>query len=306
MKATHRLLVAAVLCTPLLSAGCNQVFLFTREDEIALGEKYGPEFEKQFGGRVEDPAVQAYVDRVGRKLEAVADRKMPYKFAALKSDVPNAFALPGGPTYVTAGLLKSMKSESELAAVLGHEIGHTVHQDSMKGLQRQVGVELLATVVAEALGGSGGELAGTATKIVGGLMELRYSRDQEYAADQAGIEYMARAGYSPWGMVELLETLNEGAEQQPGQFAEFFMTHPLTTKRIEEAEATIRQQHPAAVRDAAAPPNQQEFLRIQRILGALPPAPAAPAAAEALAPSGSSGSVTPGPSDKAGTVVIPE
>lgn len=270
MRALRYCLIAFLVSAPVVAGGCNKVFLFSREDEIALGRQYAPEFEEEFGGKVRDQRVQLYVQSIGRRLETVAERDMPYEFALLRSETPNAFALPGGPVYVTAGLFTEMTNERQLAAVLGHEIGHVVHRDSAKGLQRQVGIEVLAAVVGGALGGTEGEAAEMAAQVVGGLVNLKYSRDQEYASDQAGIKYMADIGYNPWGMIELLELLMR--EQEGGRLGEMLSTHPLTSKRIEEAAQTIRDEYPSYSR-SAEDPNAAEFMRFRRIVEALPPPP---------------------------------
>ncbi|MBS3734877.1 MAG: M48 family metalloprotease [Phycisphaerae bacterium] len=268
---TFRLIVGCLLlASPVMSAGCNKVFLFSREDEIALGEKYGPEFEAEYGGRVDDARVQEYVSSIGLDLTTAAERDMPYQFALLRSHTPNAFAVPGGRIYVTVGLMKDMTNERQLAAVLGHEIGHIVHRDSAKGLQRQLGVELLAAIVGEAVGGGGGTAAKTAAKVVGGLVNLRYSRDQEYNADQAGIKHMAAVGYNPWGMVELLRLLER--EKEAGTLGEMLSTHPLTSKRIEEVEDTLREDYPA-FSPTQPDPNAGRFMAMHGRIVNLPPPP---------------------------------
>ncbi|KPK79218.1 MAG: hypothetical protein AMJ81_13615 [Phycisphaerae bacterium SM23_33] len=95
------------------------------EQEIALGREAAPEFEKEFEGKVPNETLQAYVREVGAKVAQASERKdVPHEYALLASDVPNAFALPGGKVYVTAGLMRRMTNERQLAAVLGHETGH--------------------------------------------------------------------------------------------------------------------------------------------------------------------------------------
>jgi len=266
----HRnlLLAAAVLASSLATAGCSQPMLLSRDDEISIGRDAAPDFEAEFGGKVNDARLQDYVASIGRRLETVADRAMPYRFAALNSDTPNAFALPDGSIYITAGLLRLMTNERQLAAVLGHEIGHVVHRDSAKALERAYGVQILAAVAGAALGGDAGTAAEMGTKIVGSLVNLNYSRKQEYAADQAGILFMSRAGYNPWGMVELLNALMEShGGESGGGLSEMLATHPLTTKRIAEAQGAIEQDHPTAS-STAPDPNASTFLRMRSRLGA--------------------------------------
>ncbi|MFW6132620.1 MAG: M48 family metalloprotease [Planctomycetota bacterium] len=278
MKALRWAAVCLLATAPVAATGCNKVFLLSREDEIALGEKYGPELEAEYGGRVDNERVQGYVRSIGRRLATVAERDMPYQFALLRSHTPNAFAVPGGRIYVTVGLFRDMTNERQLAAVLAHEIGHIVHRDSAKGLQRQLGVELLAAIVGDALGGSGGTAAKTAAKVVGGLVNLKYSRDQEYAADMAGLEHMVGVGYNPWGMVELLRLLE--SEKEAGTLGEMLSTHPLTSKRIEEVEQAIRDQYPAFSPDQPDP-HAARFADVRDIVRQLPPPPPKPDATQA-------------------------
>jgi len=184
--------------------------------------------------------------------------------------VPNALALPGGKIYITAGLLRAMESECELAAVLGHEVGHVADRHNVQGLQRQMGVQLVAELAAAAVGADGGTAARVGTQIVGGMFNLKYSREDEYQADELGVRYMARAGYNPYGMVALLETLQEasGGGEAPG-WTEILQTHPLTSNRIEEARRNVRRQHPNAS-PAGCTVADDAFSRMQQRLGPQP------------------------------------
>jgi len=265
------LIVLSLTVAPLALTGCSenpvtgerQLMLISREEEIALGEQSAPEFEDQFGGRVWDETLQAYVREIGGKIAAQSDRQdVDYEFALLSSDVPNAFALPGGKVYVTAGLLDLMENERQLAAVLGHETTHVAALHNVQGLQRQMGAELLAELAAAAIGEEKGEVAKVAAQVTAGMVNLRYSRQAEYEADQYGIEYMHRAGYNPWGMVGLLKQLKTLSESEPGRLGEMFQTHPLTSNRIEHAEEIIEEQYPAADRNEA-PPNMGRWENMQ-------------------------------------------
>ncbi|MGC9453652.1 MAG: M48 family metalloprotease [Phycisphaerae bacterium] len=260
-----------LLTLSLLAPGCSTnpatgeriPMLINRDQEIAIGEEAAPEFEQAFQGLVRDEQVQQYVRLVGSRVAEASERPMPYEFAALRSEVPNAFALPGGKVYVTVGLMEVMESERELAAVLAHEVGHVAAQHNVQALQRQVGASILVDVAVRVAGGESGQVAGQVTQIVTGLGNLRYSRQDEYQADELGVRYMARAGYNPWGMVELLTRLNQ-LGGSGGSLGEFFSTHPLTEKRIEEAEQIVRDNHPQARRDEA-PQNMQRFLAMRQL-----------------------------------------
>ena len=254
-------------CTTNPATGEREFIIISQEQEIALGAEAAPQFEAEFGGKVASGELQSYVRRVGATLAAVCDRKdIPYEFALLDSDVPNAFALPGGKVYITAGLMSAMRNERELAAVLGHEIGHVNALHNVKGLQRQLGAELLARLAAEVIGGKSGQTAEAAAKIVGGMINLKYSRVHEYQADELGVRYMTKAGYNPWGMVELLTTLNELSRSESGSGPpEIFSTHPLTDKRIDEVRQTVEKQH-SSFRPSAPDPHADRFAKMRKLL----------------------------------------
>ena len=245
--------------------GKKQLTLITRDQEIAMGKEAAPEFETEFGGRVADPALQDYVQSVGQKMAAKSHREMPYEYVLVASDVPNAFALPGGSIFLTAGLMRRMTNERQLAAVLGHETGHVAAMHNVQGMQRQIGAQVMVEIAQQILSGTKAEVAAGATKVVGAMVTLKYSRGDEYEADKVGVEYMTRAGYNPWGMVELLEVLKGLSESEPGTLEQMFQTHPVTSKRISEAEGIIQREHASA--DRTAPDaNAAKFMAMRKRL----------------------------------------
>ena len=246
-------LAAVVGCTTNPVTGKPQVALINRDQEIAMGREAAPQFEKEFEGLVADKVLQDYVASVGAKLGRASVRPMPYEFALLNSKIPNAFALPGGKIYVTRGLMKLMENECELAAVLGHEVGHVAAMHHVNRLNFQLGSEILIEIA----GGEG--KAAEVTKVVTFLVTMQHTQKDEYQADKLGIEYMVKAGYNPHGMIGLLNHLKSLNESEPGILDQMFLTHPLTSKRIAEATNIVKTNHPAAV--AAAPdPNVARFL----------------------------------------------
>jgi predicted Zn-dependent protease len=276
MKARKRTLLIGLLALSAAVAGCavnpatgkREFIIISPEQEIAIGNEAAPQFEGEFGGKVPSEKLQQYVREIGRSVSETAERKIAYEFSLLNSDVPNAFALPGGKVYVTAGLMAIMTNERELAAVLGHEVGHVTALHNVKGLQRQLGAELLAQIAADVVGGKGGQAAGAATKIVGGIMALRYSRDDEYQADELGVRYMTKAGYSPWGMVELLTALNELSGSGSGGLPEIFQTHPPSQKRVERAREIIRKEH-TGFQAAEPDPHGERFREMRDLLASI-------------------------------------
>ena len=265
------LLLCSLLAMPAL-VGCSanpvtgrrELLLISREQEIAMGREAAPQFEKEFGGRVPNAVLQTYVQSVGARLAAASDRPMPYSYTLLGSDVPNAFALPGGPVFITAGLLRRMTNERQLAAVLGHETAHVAARHSVKQMQKQMGAQLLVEIAGR-IGGEGGA-AGDVAKVVSSVVTLKYSRDDEYQADAVGIRYAARAAYNPWGMAELLNVLKGLADTEPGTFAEMFQTHPLSSKRIQQAEAILKDDAYAKWSPTQRDARERYFMRMRSLL----------------------------------------
>jgi len=248
--------------------GKRELVLISEAQEIAMGNEAAPEFEKEFGGKVASADLQQYVQSVGMRLADVSDRPMPYTYTLVASDTPNAFALPGGNVFITAGLMRRMTNERQLAAVLGHETGHVAARHSVQQMQKQMGAQLLMEIAARATGAEGGSTTSDVANIVANMVLLKYSRDDEYQADELGVKYAAKAGYNPWGMVELLTLLKAMEESEPGRFQEMFQTHPLSSNRIERARLMLLQDpaYEGKHSPAAADPNAQRFEQMRKTL----------------------------------------
>ncbi|AIE83611.1 peptidase M48, Ste24p [Fimbriimonas ginsengisoli Gsoil 348] len=178
-----------------------------------------------------DPRVEV-VRRVGRRLlAAMADRTSPweYSFDVIDSNQINAFALPGGPTFVYTGLLSHLKSEDELAGVMGHELTHVRKEHWAYAYRDQQRNNALLTLGALVFRPSRGVLdaAGLGSTL---LLDLPFSRRHETEADQGGMDLMVRAGYNPQGMVDVFQMLNETSKG--GRPPEFLSDHPSDSKRI--------------------------------------------------------------------------
>ena len=216
------------------------------QQQLALGEQEHPKIVAAFGGEIKDPALKAYVTGIVSRLMAASDQpQMPIKTTVLDSPVVNAMALPGH-VYVTRGLLALANSESELAGVMGHEVGHIFEQHTAERVSRSniAGIGSVLAGVGTAILTGDGQLAQQAQQLAGTsgqLFLLRFSRNQEYEADQVGVRLLARAGYDPLGEARFLDTLNNwsnlqsqlaGQTQRP---PEFLATHPNTAERVRRA-----------------------------------------------------------------------
>jgi len=185
-------------------ATCASAWGMSLEDEVKLGQT---EHQKIIGkfGIYRDEQLQAYINKVGQRVAAESSRpEVEYRFTLLNDDMINAFALPGGFIYITRGMLLHMNSESELAAVLGHEIAHVTEKHALRRETRGKGISVLNTVLAI---GTGQPALYELGNIFSGALLLGYSREFELDADKVGAQYMAKAGYSPMAMLGTIEIL---------------------------------------------------------------------------------------------------
>ena len=238
-----------------------------------LGYSSTANVESQLGGVSTDPSINSRITNIGKRLSAKTEnRSLPYQFKALNTNKINAFALPGGPTYVTVGLLNGLNpTDDELAAVMGHELGHINNRHGVKAMELALGAGFVTDLVksqlkkSEGLGLDANDVnrIDKYNKAVAGFVSMGYSRDNEYEADAAGLNYMTAAGYNPYAMVSLMTKLQALEGRKTTNLEEFFSTHPATTKRIDEINGIIASTYPAAKplvaplpTGAQAPPSQ--------------------------------------------------
>jgi beta-barrel assembly-enhancing protease len=226
--------------------GEKQRVAMTPEQEIALGYQSAPQMAAQMGGISRNAQAVALVQRVGEHLvrQSVA-AKSPYKFSFHVLADPktvNAFALPGGPVFITEGLLRLLKSEAELAGVLGHEIGHVLARHSSERLAKQ---QLTQGLLGALVVGSGDFTTAQIGQVVGSMINMSYGREDEIESDALGIRIMTEAGYDPRGMIRVMEVLAKasGGSRQP----EFMSTHPAPENRSDRIREAIAKQYPGGV-----------------------------------------------------------
>lgn len=249
-----RLLLMALLPLGLLP-GCatNPVsgeadfVLMSEQDEIALGMKEHPNILKQY--RVYDnKELQAYVNRVGQQLAAKSHRSnLKYTFTLLDSADVNAFALPGGYIYITRGLLAYLNTEAELAAVLGHEIGHVTARHSVRRISTATATSLGISIGSIFIPQAGRAVAQDLLNILGTAFIQGYGREHELEADRLGAEYLARTGYDSQAMIGVIRVLKnqELFEQQlakeenrePRTYHGVFASHPDNDTRLQQVVA---------------------------------------------------------------------
>jgi predicted Zn-dependent protease len=233
--------------------------------EMQIGKQEHPAILQQNGGTYDDPAVTKYVNDLGQRLVANSELSdYPFTFTVLDTPLVNAFALPGGYVYVTRGILGMVNSESALASVIGHEIGHVTARHSAKRYNNQMFTGIGAAI----LGAVSGDSAVANSLNQGAQVYLMsYSRNQEYQSDELGIRYSSRAGYDPYAAANMLSSLDAEHKLQliladragEPEKSDFFSTHPNTQDRVSRAHAAaIQTGIPENSRDA----NQSGYFRI--------------------------------------------
>lgn len=234
--------------------GETQHIDITVEQEVALGLQAAPEMEAEYGGESNDRAGQQTVEQVGEAIVGqsnAGDSPYDYTFTLLDdSQTINAFALPGGPTFITEALYDRLETEGQLAGVLAHEITHVVARHSAEQIAQQHLTEgLTGAAVLASYDPNNPDSMRTAqvAMLIGQLVNLKFSRDDELEADRLGVRWMSQAGYDPRAMIGVMEILAEasGPNQQP----EFFSTHPNPENRIQRIEAAIAAEFPDGVPD---------------------------------------------------------
>lgn len=253
--------------------GKKTMVMMGKEQEIALDRKHSPHQFSEDYGISQDAALNRYLAGVGSTLAGRSHRPdMPYRFQAVNANYVNAYAFPGGSIAATRGILLEIGSEDELAALMGHEIGHV---NARHFAERQAQATLLeivtatATVAAAAKKPQYGELAQLIGSLGGGALLAHYSRDNEREADALGLEYMHKAGYNPEGMVDLMDMLNSQAKSKPNALELMFATHPMSSERLANTQRALR----TTYSDGARKPRQKErYLDNTARLRALRPA----------------------------------
>lgn len=261
-RSVARRLLALPLAAALASCGSGSVpdpdTAIAPEDR-ARGAQQHAALLGEFGGEYGGPSA-AYVAAVGEKIAAAAGLAGQCTFTVVNTPVVNAFAVPGCYIYVTRGLVAVVTSEAELASVLGHELGHIVGRHAQRqetsSIWRQLGVIAVAVTGSERLT----QLANQAAQYFG----LRYSRRQEYAADDLSVRYLQAAGYDVYAAADMLQALGrqerfmqagnreDGARSVP----EWALSHPLTERRIARAREEAAE---TGLADNALPENEAGY-----------------------------------------------
>lgn len=239
------LLPLLVVSMSLQQCSCSDIMgalLVSEQDEQTLGA----EFHRQLlaktdsfpvfkaGGNASRAALESYLNSCFTRVHAAvpaSDRTGyhdQFTFTIIDSDVSNAFAVPGGYVYVYTGILKDMKSESELLGVLGHEMAHVTKHHYRDALAKQVGISVLV----DALGGNSGQVAQFVGGIFQSLMSMQVSQANEYEADEVGTRYLGNTGSNPMGIADFFSRMKDAG-------LAWFSTHPASSDRVEKVQAQV-------------------------------------------------------------------
>ena len=248
MKNIYTLILSLILisltgCAVNPATGEQDLVLMSEQSEIALGRKTNKEVLQHYIV-YDNPELQAYVSRVGNELAKNSHRNnLVYRFTVLDSKDVNAFALPGGYIYITRGLLAYINSEAELAAVLGHEIGHVTARHSVRqySATQLTGIgTVLASIFIPGMNQAGSQLM----QVLGSALLRGYGREHELEADKLGAEYVARTDYSAESMMDVIQVLKDqetfesqrakSEGREPRIYHGLFSTHPDHDTRLQE------------------------------------------------------------------------
>ena len=238
--------------------GKSELALVSESQEIEMGKQYAQQIVQSMGV-YRDQKVQDYVSGLGMALAQKSERpNLPWQFHVMDDPTVNAFALPGGPIFITRGILAHMNSEAELVGVLGHEIGHVTARHSVQKMSR----EQLAQIglgVGSIISSDVAKYAGMASQGLG-MLFLKYGRDAESQSDQLGFKYMVRDGYNPRAMASMFETLERVSKLEgAGDVPEWASTHPNPGNRV---EATLKRMDTLSIPQSQLRLDQEKYLPV--------------------------------------------
>ena len=204
-------------------------------------EKIGKQVLQELSSKVEfiqDVELVAYINSIGKLLTEKGVDFSPFKFRfyLIKDDTFNAFSVPGGYIFLNSGIFESIESEEELAGIMAHEIAHNLCRHVAKRLEsiKRMQVAITAATLAAILlgGGKAAEAVGITSSAFAETKLLAYSRADEEEADRTGFQILTKAGYSPWGMVRIMEKLSKKSKFAVELNYKYLLTHPLPQERL--------------------------------------------------------------------------
>jgi beta-barrel assembly-enhancing protease len=241
------------------------------QQEIEMGRQYAAEINRQLP-IVDDPAIHRYINQLGNHIQRQPGaRDIPYTFYVVNIETVNAFAVPGGFVYMNRGLIERTENLSELAGVLGHEIGHVEARHSMEMLERMQAAQAGVAIGSILLGIPPEGVAGAVVDIGATAYFARHSREAENEADAIAVNLLPGAGIDPNGIVTFFQKLLEEQQRAPSRVEQWFATHPLTEDRIANTREMIRSLPPERLRNLQV--TSAEYQAFRQRVSQLPPPP---------------------------------
>ncbi len=225
----------AALVMPLLVTACA----VSTQQEVEMGANYAAQIAKELP-LVQDPEVNRYITILGDSLARVADqRNLNWHFAVVDSREVNAFAVPGGYVYVNRGLIERATTMSQVAGVIGHEIGHVTRRHSVKQMQKAQGANFGTTLLCTLTSVCNSGIAQSGIGLAANAAFAKFSRTDEAEADEEGVRYLIKARIDPNGIPEMFAILLKERKDHPGALDSFFASHPLEESRIDDTRRLI-------------------------------------------------------------------
>jgi predicted Zn-dependent protease len=235
--------------------GNKQFNVLSEAEELAIGQQSDAEIRREMG-IYQNNELQRYVTDIGMKMARQSHRpNLPWSFTVVDVPAINAFAVPGGYVYITRGILPYLDDESELAGVIGHEIGHITARHAAAAISRQaaggIGLAILSIFVPQAAPFQDLSSLGL------GVLFLKYGRDQELQSDRLGMEYASTNGWDPTGVPRFLNTLARVSQTSERGVPNWLSTHPEPGSRVKDAEPVAAK----FISDGARDKNRDQFQR---------------------------------------------
>ena len=226
---------AAVLCALTLAAcAVSQV------KEVQMGDSEADQIARQMP-LITDPEALRYIRVLGDSLAKVTDQRgLQWHFNIVDSREINAFAMPGGYIYINRGLIERAQSLSQVAGVLGHEIGHVTQRHSIKQMQKAQGANVGMTAACALTRVCGSGIAPAVANVGAAGLFAKFSRSDEAEADAEGVRTTIKAGIDPYGIPEMFRILLDERKTNPSSVSTFLASHPVEEDRIAATEALIR------------------------------------------------------------------
>ncbi len=223
----------------------KKIFMMVSEgQELEIDSVNSPHQFSGDYGTVQDPKLNEYLTEVGVNLAQITHRPdVPYSFRAVNANHVNAYTFPGGTMAATRGILLSMESEAELAALWGHELGHVNARHTSRSMSKSMLYQLFVIGAVAYVEHEKKEYAGLAAGVGmlgSGLLLARYSRANERQADDLGLKYMIKGGYNPKGMIDLMDLLRNISRNKPNVLELMFATHPMGQERYDTAVKALK------------------------------------------------------------------